>query len=121
MTKKLAKSRKNRMIDGVCGGIANFFGIDPTIIRLIWVAAVLLKGAGIILYIIAAIVMPYSDDYQTSEEDVENLKSANVDGESNSETEGDKSTKKSTKKRASKGTAEAPHSNEEFDKFFKKD
>lgn len=120
MTKKLAKSRKNRMIDGVCGGIANFFGIDPTIIRLIWVAAVLLKGAGIILYIIAAIVMPYGDDYPSSDEDVDNLKSANVDGEDDGETKAADGEKKSSKKKPAKKAGEAPHSNEEFDKFFKK-
>ena len=54
--KKLYKSN-NRMICGVCAGVAEYFGIDPTIVRLIW-AALALSGTGILLYIVAAIVMP---------------------------------------------------------------
>ena len=54
--KKLYKS-KNRMICGVCAGVAEYFGIDPTIVRLIW-AALALSGTGIVLYLIAAFVMP---------------------------------------------------------------
>lgn len=48
------------MIFGVCGGIAEYFGIDPTIVRLLWVLAGLCLGSGIILYIVAAIIMPQS-------------------------------------------------------------
>ena len=59
MAKKLYKSR-DKKISGVCGGIAEYFDIDPTIVRLIWVAFVLGGGSGILAYIIAAIVM---DDY----------------------------------------------------------
>ena len=47
--KKLYKSN-NRMICGVCAGVAEYFGIDPTIVRLIW-AALALSGTGILLYI----------------------------------------------------------------------
>lgn len=57
--KKLTKSGDNRMICGVCGGIGEYFNIDPTLIRLIW--AVLTfggLGAGLLVYIIAAIIMP---------------------------------------------------------------
>lgn len=53
--KKLYKSN-NRMICGVCAGIAEYLGIDPTVVRLIW-AALGLTGTGILLYIIAALVM----------------------------------------------------------------
>ena len=53
--KKLYKSN-NRMICGVCAGVAEYFGIDPTIVRLIW-AALALSGTGILLYIVAAIVI----------------------------------------------------------------
>ena len=49
--KKLYKSN-NRMICGVCAGVAEYFGIDPTIVRLIW-AALALSGTGILLYIVA--------------------------------------------------------------------
>ena len=59
--KRLYKSSVNCMICGVCGGIAEYFGIDPTIVRLIW-AALALSGTGILLYIVAAIVMPENLD-----------------------------------------------------------
>lgn len=59
MSKKLYKSHK-KMICGVCAGIAEFFNIDPTIVRLI---AVLLSlggvGFGIVIYVIAAVIMPF--------------------------------------------------------------
>lgn len=58
MDKKLYKSNDNKMIDGVCAGIAEYFGIDPTLIRLGWVIFCLLGGSGILAYIIAAIVIP---------------------------------------------------------------
>jgi len=60
LMKKLYKSN-NRMICGVCAGVAEYFGIDPTIVRLIW-AALALSGTGILLYIVAAIVMPENMD-----------------------------------------------------------
>ena len=56
--KKLYKSN-NRMICGVCAGIAEYLGIDPTVVRLLWAA---LTGTGILLYIIAALVMPENMD-----------------------------------------------------------
>ena len=46
------------MICGVCGGIAEYFNIDPSIVRLLWVALVIFGGTGILLYIIAAIILP---------------------------------------------------------------
>lgn len=57
MEKKLYKSRTDRKIEGVCGGIAEYFGIDSTIVRLIWVLCIF-WGGGIIAYIIAMLVMP---------------------------------------------------------------
>lgn len=57
--KKLYKSN-NRMICGVCAGIAEYLGIDPTVVRLLW-AALGLTGTGILLYI-AALVMPENMD-----------------------------------------------------------
>ncbi|MBC1370502.1 PspC domain-containing protein [Listeria welshimeri] len=56
--KKLYKSSSQKMIAGVCGGIAEYFGIEVTIVRLVWVAASLFLGSGILLYIIAAIIIP---------------------------------------------------------------
>lgn len=46
------------MFAGVCGGLAEYFGIEVTIVRLIWVVATLFFGSGILLYILAAIIMP---------------------------------------------------------------
>lgn len=57
MEKKLYKSQTDRKICGVCGGIAEYFHIDPTVIRLIW-ALCACGGFGIVAYIVAAIVMP---------------------------------------------------------------
>ena len=59
---KLVKSRTNKMLTGVCGGIGELLGIDPTIIRLIWAALSLAGGTGMILYIIAAVIIPEDDD-----------------------------------------------------------
>jgi phage shock protein PspC (stress-responsive transcriptional regulator) len=57
MTKRLYKG-KDKKIFGVCSGLAEYFDLDPTVMRLIFVAAVLLFGTGILLYIIMAIIMP---------------------------------------------------------------
>lgn len=57
--KRLFRSETNRKICGVCGGIGEYFNIDPTVIRLIWVLASLAScGTGLLAYIIAAVVMP---------------------------------------------------------------
>lgn len=58
MTRRLYKSNANRLLAGVCGGIANYFDIDATLIRLGWVVFCALGGSGILAYIIAAIIIP---------------------------------------------------------------
>ncbi len=59
MPAKLKKSKKDKMLSGVCGGIAEYLGWDPTIVRVIFVIASLLGyGSPIFLYFILAIVMP---------------------------------------------------------------
>ena len=58
MNKRLYKSNTSRMISGVCGGIAEYFNIDPTLVRLGWIVFCALGGSGVLAYIIAAIVMP---------------------------------------------------------------
>ena len=58
MKKKLFKSKTDKKLCGVCGGIAEYFDIDSTIVRLGLVAFILLGGSGILAYIIAAIIMP---------------------------------------------------------------
>ena len=56
--KKLYRSRSNKVIAGVCGGLAEYLKIDATIIRIIWLIFTLAGGAGILLYIIAWLLMP---------------------------------------------------------------
>lgn len=58
MKKRLYKSSTDKKVCGVCGGIANYFDVDPTVIRLIWVIFTLVGGSGLIAYIIAAIIRP---------------------------------------------------------------
>ena len=61
--KKLVRSSTDKYIMGVCGGVAEYFEIDPTVVRLIWAGASLISGgAGIILYIIASVLMPLDTD-----------------------------------------------------------
>ena len=56
--KKLHKSSTNKMIAGVCGGIAEYFDIDPTLVRLGFAAFSILAGSGLLAYIVAAVIMP---------------------------------------------------------------
>jgi phage shock protein C len=56
--KRLYRSRKEKMIAGVCGGLAEYFELDPTLVRLVFVALGLTTGTTIILYLLMAIVMP---------------------------------------------------------------
>lgn len=59
--KKLYRSDENKVLAGVCGGIAEYFGVDPTLIRLAWVVFSLLGGSGLLAYILAAIIIPRDD------------------------------------------------------------
>ena len=66
--KKLYKIEQNKKIDGVCGGIAEYFDLDPTLIRLAWVILTCCSGgAGIIGYIICAAVMPEKSEVFTEQ------------------------------------------------------
>jgi len=70
MTKKLYRSQKDQIIGGVCGGIAEYFAVDPTLVRLAFVLLAFVEGAGIIGYIIAWIIIPErpKDDHQGQKE-----------------------------------------------------
>ena len=57
MEKKLYKS-KNKKISGVCAGVAEYFNIDPTIVRIIWLVIALCYGIGLVAYIACMIAMP---------------------------------------------------------------
>jgi phage shock protein PspC (stress-responsive transcriptional regulator) len=56
--KKLVRPKDGAMIAGVCAGVARYFGLDPTLIRVIWVLLVCLAGTGILAYLICWIVIP---------------------------------------------------------------
>lgn len=65
-TKRLYKSRHRRMIDGVCGGFAEYFNADPTIVRLLWVLLTLASfGAGIVLYLACMFIIPVNPAHTT--------------------------------------------------------
>lgn len=56
--KKLYKSSKERVICGVCGGLAEYFGLEVSLVRLAWILFTCLGGSGLLAYILAAIVIP---------------------------------------------------------------
>lgn len=56
--KRLYRSRKNRMIAGICGGLAEYLNIDPVLIRIAWVALTFLGGSGLLIYIVGIIIIP---------------------------------------------------------------
>ena len=56
--KRLCRSRSNRTLAGVCAGIAEYYGWDPTLMRVAWIVLTLLGGSGILLYLIMWLVMP---------------------------------------------------------------
>ena len=59
--KRLYKSRNNKMICGVCAGIADYFNIDPSIVRVLWAVLALAAGTGVLAYIACAIILPEGD------------------------------------------------------------
>jgi len=69
MIKKLYRSERDRKIAGVCGGIGEYFDVDSSLLRLLWLILVLLGGVGVVAYIIAMIIIPKNpnDSYETSE------------------------------------------------------
>ena len=56
--KRIYRSTTDRMICGVCGGIAEYFNVDPSLIRILWVIFSLCGGSGLLAYIIVAIILP---------------------------------------------------------------
>ncbi|MGB7433950.1 MAG: PspC domain-containing protein [Candidatus Acidiferrum sp.] len=57
-SKRLVRSSRDKKIGGVCAGVADYFDLDPTIIRVVWLLAVLCAGTGLLLYIVLWIVLP---------------------------------------------------------------
>ena len=71
--KRLYKSRNNKMICGVCAGIADYFNIDPSIVRVLWAVLALAAGTGVLAYIACAIILPEGESClprETAEKDV---------------------------------------------------
>ena len=60
--KRLYKSKKDKMIFGVCGGIAEYLHMDPSLVRLLWILAGCIFGSGVLAYIIVAIIVPYKKE-----------------------------------------------------------
>ena len=69
MKKRLTKSSTNKVISGVCGGLAEFFGIDVTIIRIGWVFFTFFGGSGIIAYIICMVIIPSAENHSAGPHD----------------------------------------------------
>lgn len=63
---KLYKSSTNKVFDGVCGGIGEYFAVDPVIIRILWMLLVMFGGTGFIAYIIAMFIIPRQDEVDES-------------------------------------------------------
>ncbi|MCR4399306.1 MAG: PspC domain-containing protein [Syntrophomonadaceae bacterium] len=61
--KRLYRSRKERMIAGVCGGLAEYFDVDVVLVRLVWAVAFLAGGVGLLAYLLAWIVIPEEPEY----------------------------------------------------------
>lgn len=103
--KKLQKSN-SKVICGVCGGLAEYFNVDSTIVRLIFIVAVVLGfGTGILLYILAALIIPSAD---LSDYEINNMKSANMNDEHRNTSENNSSSNSNGKM----------HSDKDFNNYF---
>ncbi|WP_329740623.1 PspC domain-containing protein [Dyella sp. A6] len=58
MANRLYRSRTDRKLAGVCGGLAAFLGWDPTLVRVLWIVLTLLGGSGVLIYLILWLAMP---------------------------------------------------------------
>jgi phage shock protein C len=66
MAKRLYRSRKDKVIAGVCGGIGEYFDIDSTLVRLVWILFIFMGGTGFLAYIIAMIIIPENPDQKAT-------------------------------------------------------
>ncbi len=71
--KKIYRDTNNKMISGVCAGIAKYFDLDPTLIRILWVIITMFGGSGLIAYIICAIIIPEEPPHGAQEVDFEEV------------------------------------------------
>lgn len=58
MEKKLYRSRQNRMLGGICGGIGEYLNVDPTVVRLLWVLFTFVGASGLLAYLICLVIIP---------------------------------------------------------------
>ncbi len=65
MIKRLYRSKKERIIAGVCGGIAEYLEVDPVLVRLMWAIGAIMGGAGILAYLLAWIIIPEKGKVKT--------------------------------------------------------
>jgi phage shock protein C len=82
LTKKLYRSRSQIMLGGVCGGLAEYFDVDVTIVRLLWVVAFFAGGAGFLAYLVAWVIIPQPPYGQDPEKKTEFLKGNHEEAES---------------------------------------
>ena len=68
--KRLTRSRTERWIGGVCGGIGNYFDLDPTIIRVVFVLAALILGGGLLIYLILWLMIPLESEAESAIEEM---------------------------------------------------
>jgi len=66
--KKLVRTEKDRMLGGVCGGLAQYFSIDPVLVRLAFVLLTIYQGSGLLLYFILLILMPLDTEVAATED-----------------------------------------------------
>ncbi|PIZ70299.1 MAG: hypothetical protein COY19_00345 [Candidatus Marinimicrobia bacterium CG_4_10_14_0_2_um_filter_48_9] len=78
---KLYKSSTNKVFDGVCGGIGEYFTVDPVIIRILWMLLVMFGGTGFIAYIIAMFLIPRQDDAEETSASTEHQEDAAEDAD----------------------------------------
>ena len=69
-TKRLTRSRTDRWIGGVCGGIGNYFSTDPTVIRVIFILAGLIMGGGLLIYLILWLIIPLEAEMDAAIEEM---------------------------------------------------
>ena len=67
VNKRLYRSRKERQLAGVCGGVADYLGVDPTLVRLLWVIFAIAGGPGVLLYVMMAAIVPEEPEFLQAE------------------------------------------------------
>lgn len=76
--RRIYKSRKDKIVDGVCGGFADYFDMDPTLVRIIWFVSFFLNGLGFWAYVIGAIIIPPNPEHTDLKKDEKKKQSPQV-------------------------------------------